>query len=165
VEVVQAPWSLSVFGFTEDGSSIELRYVVHALLQANWHRTIDQIDLANIAEDQDAYAVITVGPGWTVGIDGEQRSLYVERRLEGRDPELLRIDGMEVTAKADIRVTEIPLHHRRLGAIDVDYAFGEGSIGDTAALIVATEGEQGGKLSIRLNPEYKKRSNKKKSAS
>jgi hypothetical protein len=149
VEVIQAPWSLRVFA--EDGSSIELRHVTHALIEANWHRTIDQIELADIAEDVDAYAVIRVGPGWTVKLEGEQRSLYVERRLEGQTPELLRIDGMEVTAKAVIRVSEIPLHHRRLTEIDVDYAFGEGLIGDRQALVVVTEGGDGGKLSIQFH--------------
>jgi hypothetical protein len=44
VEVIQAPWSLRVFA--EDGSSIELCHVTHALIEANWHRTIDQIELA-----------------------------------------------------------------------------------------------------------------------
>ena len=49
---------------------------------------------------------------------------------------------MEVTAKAEIRVSEIPLHHRRLSEINVQYAFGW-SVGDTPALFVATEGEEG----------------------
>ena len=152
VEWFHAPPNVQVFA--EDGSSIELRQVTNALIEANWHRTIDQIELADIAENMDAYAVIRVGPGWTVKLDGEQRSLYVERRLEGQKPELLRIDGMEVTAKAEIRVSEIPLHHRRLSEINVQYAFGEGAIGDTPALFVATEGEEGGKVSIRLNPRH-----------
>ena len=55
--------------------------MTNALIEANWHRTIDQIELADIAENMDAYAVIRVGPGWTVKLDGEQRSLYVERRF------------------------------------------------------------------------------------
>ncbi|HYB38330.1 MAG TPA: hypothetical protein VEF72_23095 [Mycobacterium sp.] len=163
MEVIQAPWSLRVFA--EDGSSVELRQVTHALLEANWHRTIDQVQLADIAQDVDAYAVITVGPNWTVKLDGEQRSLYVERRLEGQTPELLLIDGMEVTAKAEIHVSEIPLHHRRLAETDIHYAFGEGSIGGTPALIVATEGELGGKMSIRLNPKHKKKSQRNKNPS
>jgi hypothetical protein len=75
--------------------------------------------------------------------------------VDGQTPELHRIDGMEITAKAEIRVSEIPLHHRRLTEIDVQYAFGEGAIGDTPALFVATEGEEGGKVSIRLNPRHK----------
>ena len=49
--------------------------------------------------------------------------------------------------------------------MNVNYAFGEGSIGGEPALIVATEGEQGAKLTIRPNPKYKQKSNKKKSAS
>ena len=47
-------------------------------------------------------------------------------------------------------MSEIQLQTRRLAEIDVNYAFGEGLIGDRAALIVVTEGESGGKLSVQL---------------
>jgi hypothetical protein len=140
--------------FTEDGSSIPLRPLIHALIQQNWHRIIEQFDLANIAENVDETGPIQVGPGWTIKIDGEEQSLYAQY-AEGPTPELHRIDGMEITAKAEIRVSEVPLHHRRLAEINVQYAFGEGAIGDTPALFVATEDEEGGKLSVRLNPPYK----------
>jgi hypothetical protein len=69
-----------------------------------------------------AYAVITVEPGWTIEFEGEQRSLYVERRVEGQEPELLRIDGMRITAKAVIRVAENQMQTRRLAELDVNYA-------------------------------------------
>lgn len=113
----------------------------------------EQIDLANIAEDFDGLALIQVGPAWTVKVDGEDESLYV-RHVDGDKSEFHRIDGLEITAKAQIRVSEIPLHHRRLAEINVNYAFGEGSIGETPALVVATEDEKGGKLSIHLNPKH-----------
>ena len=105
--------------------------------------------------------MISVGPGWTIEFDGEKRSLYVERRIEGQEPDLLRIDGMNITAKAVIRVSEIRMQPRRLTEIDVNYAFGEGLVGDKEALIVITEGESGGKLSI----QFKKESNVKQGKS
>ena len=49
---------------------------------------------------------------------------------------------MKITAKIVIQVSEIQLQTRRLAEIDVDYAFGEGLIGDREALIVVTEGER-----------------------
>jgi hypothetical protein len=55
VKWFQAPPDLDVFA--EDGSMIPLRPVVNALIQHNWHRTIEQLDLANIAGDVDGTAV------------------------------------------------------------------------------------------------------------
>ncbi|MGO9099698.1 MAG: hypothetical protein ACLP9Y_09765 [Mycobacterium sp.] len=152
--------------FARDGRGPELLLpVIHALIRSNFLRIAKDIDLANIAEDFDGAALITVGPGWTVEFDGEEQSLYA-RYQEGEKTEFHRIDGMEITAKIVIRVRGvIPLHHRRLAEIDVNYAFGEGSFGDTPALIVATEGEGGSKVSIRLNPKHKKKSQRKKKSS
>ncbi|ORV20225.1 hypothetical protein AWB99_07170 [Mycolicibacterium confluentis] len=150
IEWFQAPANLHVYA--EDRSHIELLPMVKALLDANMERTFDQIDLQNIAEDIDAYAVITVGPNWTVKFQDAQHSLYVERRVDEQSPELLRIDGVKITAKAVIRVSEIQMHPRRLADIDVDYAFGQGLVGDREALIVVTEAENGGKLSIQFGP-------------
>lgn len=154
IVTIGAPPDLHIF--TEDGSHIELLPMLKALLEANIARTTDQIELQNIAEDMDdIYAVITVGPGWTILLEGEQRSLYVERRVEGQVPELLRIDGMKITAQAVIRVAKIDMQRRRLADIDVNYAFGETMIGDGKALIVVTEGENGGKLSVQFTKKLK----------
>ena len=60
---------------------------------------------------------------------------------------------MKITAKIVIQVSEIQMQTRRLAEIDVNYAFGEGLIGDRAALSVVTEGESGGKLSVQLTPK------------
>jgi hypothetical protein len=159
IKWLQASPDLDVF--TQDGSGpVPLLQVIHALVQGNFHRIAKDIDLANISDDFDGAALITVGPRWTVKVDGEEESLYV-RYQEGEKTEFHRIDGMEITAKAQIRVSdEIPLQHRRLAEIDVNYAFGAASVGGTPWLIVATEGEQGGKLTIRPNPKYKRKSNK-----
>ena len=70
---------------------------------------------------------------------------------------------MTVWAKIDIKVSEIQLHRRRLAGIDVDYAFGEGFIGEEPVLVVVTESEHGtGKLSIKKAPV--KKAAKKKAA-
>lgn len=49
--------------FAEDGSYLELVTLTKELINGNMRRIVDQIDLRNIAEDKDAYAVIGVGPG------------------------------------------------------------------------------------------------------
>lgn len=153
IKWLQASPDLDVF--TEDGQGPELLLpVIHALIQANFHRLAKDIDLANITKDFDGFALISVGPQWTVEIDDEKQSLYVRYQVGARS-EFHRIDGMEITAKAEIHVSdEVPLQSRRLAEIDVNYAFGETSVGGTPWLIVATEGEQGGKLTIRRNPRY-----------
>jgi hypothetical protein len=154
IETIEAPWDLHVYAAEDD--YVGLLQVVKALIEANWVRLIDDIELANIAESMDAYATVSVGPGWTVGFEGEQRPFHVERTVDGTK-ELLRIDGMTVWAKIDITVSEIQLHRRRLAGIDVDYAFGEGFIGVEPVVVVVTEGEHGrGKLSIKKAPAKKK---------
>lgn len=147
-----APPNMDVFA--ADGSSFVLIQLVQALIHGAWDQIIDQIGLADIAEDLETTAEMQVGPEWTIKIGEETHSLYV-RPAGGEATELHRIDGLQITAKAVIRVTEIELNHRRLAAIDLHYSFGEGLIGTTPALIVATEdSEHGSKLSIRLNPRY-----------
>ncbi|WP_433683373.1 restriction endonuclease [Nocardia sp. CA-119907] len=153
-----APDNLDVFA--EDGSFVPLKPIVQALIEGHWPQIIQQIDLVNIEEDFDGFAVIGVGPDWTIKVDGEQHYLYV-RYVEGEKTELQRIDGLEITAKAEIRVAEIAMHHRRLAEIGVSYSYGEGYIGSTPALIVATESSDGSRVSLQLNPKHIK----KKSAS
>jgi hypothetical protein len=151
VKWFRAPHNLDVF--VVDGSFVALEPLAYALVEGNWPRIIEQIDLVNIAEDVDTTAIIYVGPGWTIKVDGVEQSLYA-RHVEGDKTEFHRIDAVEITARAVIRVSEIPLHHRRLTEINVNYAYGEGYIGNTPALVVATEGDDGGMLSIKLNPAH-----------
>jgi hypothetical protein len=157
IESIEAPWNLHIYA-GEDAAEddyVGLLQIVMALIQANWTRLLDDIELANIEANTDSYATVAVGPRWTVGFQGEQIPFYVERRV-GDTRELLRIDGMTVWAQIDIKVSEIQLHRRRLAGIDVDYAFGEGVIGEQPVLVVVTEGEQGtGKLSIKKAPAKK----------
>ncbi|MFE5480529.1 restriction endonuclease [Nocardia sp. NPDC056541] len=149
VKWFRAPHNLDVLA--EDDSLTSLEAVAGAVIQGGWTQIMDQIDLANIAEDVDGTAVISVGPAWTIKVDGEEQSLYARY---GNTSERHRIDAIEITAKAVIRVSEIPLHHRRLTEINVNYAYGEGLVGGTPALFVATESEDGGTMSIQLNPKY-----------
>jgi hypothetical protein len=47
--------------------------------------------------------------------------------------------------------TAFDLSHRRLG--DVRYAYGQGSIAGKSSLVVVTEDDNGGTLSVRGDPE------------
>lgn len=66
---------------------------------------------------------------------------------------MLRIEKIVIDGKAQIHVDEIPLTHKRLGGIDVAYAFGQGSVAGKRALVVVTEHADGTTLSVRPNPE------------
>lgn len=66
---------------------------------------------------------------------------------------MLRIDGIEITAKAVIRVSQIQMERRRLAELDVSYAFGEGLVGEDEALVVITEGQNGAALSVQFRKE------------
>ncbi|MFC9472255.1 restriction endonuclease [Nocardia sp. NPDC056952] len=148
----RAPHNLDVFA-KGDESYIPLFSIVNELIRGNWPRIADQLDLANVAEDFDGTAVLSVGPEWTVKLDGIEQPLYV-RNVEGSKTEFHRIDGIEIVANALITVTEIQLHHRRLAEINLSYSYGEGRIGDTPALVVATESETGSMMSIKFNPAH-----------
>jgi hypothetical protein len=156
-----APQDLNVF--VEEDVFTDLGTLIMACVDGPGFsmRLKEEIGFTDIAEDMETVLAFNTGPGWTLdfGPDGGPRSFYLE---DGKKKELQRIDAIEITVKVNVHVDQqIPLHHRRLAEMNVNYAFGEGSIGGEPALIVATEDEQGGKVSIRLNPKYKKKSNKK----
>jgi hypothetical protein len=58
------------------------------------------------------------------------------------------VEKVGIVGKAKILVAQVELSHRRLG--EVMYAFGKGKVGEAPALIVATEDESGGKMTIRF---------------
>lgn len=149
--------------YVTEGAGFDLGTLIMACLDGEGFTTRlkEEIGLVDIAEDMETSLAFNTGPGFTFDFEGEPRSYYLGRD-DGEKVELQRIDAIEITVKVKVHVDQqIPLHHRRLAEMNVNYAFGEGYIGDTPALIVATEDEQGGKLSIRLNPKYKMKSNKK----
>jgi hypothetical protein len=124
-------------------------------------RLKEEIGLTHIAEDMETFLALNTGPGFTFDLRGEPRSFFVGR-ADGEKMELQHIDAIEITVKVQVHVEQqIPLHHRRLAEMNVNYAFGEGFIGGEPALFVATEGGHGYKLTIRPNPKYKQKSNKK----
>jgi len=131
-----------------DGRTSDLLAVYAELYQANLSRIIEQIDLAQISENLDRFFVLRVGPGWTVQVDGKPASLYLPH-VEGARTELHRIDALEFTGKATIKVDEVRLDHKQLADIDVRFAYGDGTFGGKPALFVVTENEHGGKLTIR----------------
>jgi hypothetical protein len=119
---------------------------------ANLPQIFDQLGLAQIDADLDARFVIQVGPPVTIGIDDAPRQLFV--RWEGPEGhELQPIHRIAIDGEAVIRVSEIKLEHRRLGEIDVSYAFGEGMVGGRPALVVASEGEHGSMLTVRVRDD------------
>jgi hypothetical protein len=145
----KAPADLDIF--REDGERVgTLVPIFHALWDANFERVLDQIGLADISEDTEQFFVMQVGPAWEVHVDGEPQRLYVCYQEGDAEPELQAIDALEFKGKASITVSEIALAHKQLGEIDVKYAFGEGTLGGQPALVVVTENEQGGKLTVRL---------------
>jgi hypothetical protein len=94
---------------------------------SNFERVAEQIGLADIAEDMERFFTLTVGPGWEVRIDDRPQRLYARWDDRPDGPELHAIDALEFIGKAFIRVGEIKLTHKQLGAIDVNYAYGEGT--------------------------------------
>jgi hypothetical protein len=146
-------WDLEVIA--DDGSSFDLLSLVGALLGTPdlWGQLREEINLANITEDFETHITIGTGPDWALDVGGKQHKLFVSPD-DGQGTELHRIDGIEFTSKITVQVSEeIPLHHRRLAKIDVNYAYGEGSISGMSALVVATERKNGGcRMTTRLEP-------------
>lgn len=149
-------WDLEVIA--DDGSSFDLLSLVGALLGTPdlWGQIREEINLANITEDVEEHITIGTGPNWALEIGGKRHTLFV-CPADGENTELQRIDAIEFTSKIVVRPSdEIPLHHRRLAEVSVNYAFGEGSINGTPALIVATEGGYGYRVTTRSNPNQSK---------
>ena len=124
--------------------------VMQAFIRANMPTIVDQIDLANIADDLTSEFVLQVGPPWIIHVASAERRLCV-RDETGDKPELHTIETMEVRGTAVIHVSEVSLAHRRLG--EVMYAYGEGVVGGKRALLLFTEDEQGGKGTLRFRDD------------
>jgi hypothetical protein len=142
--------------FLEDGTEVgTLIEVASRVYDANFPEIIEQIGLAQIAEDTLAFFLFRVGPGWRISVDETETRLFVRHEEEGKI-EYHPIEALELRGKAEIKVSEIELSYGRLG--DVTYAYGEGSVGGRDALVVGTEDEDGGGLmTIRFRPEGKKK--------
>ena len=144
-----APADLLVFLDSGEEAG-DLLSVIRAVYGANFERTAEQIGLADIAETTESGMVWQVGPGWTVTLDDGEHRVCV-RYDETEEPELHAVEKIEAHGKVVIKVGEVPLKHRRLG--EVMYAYGEGHVGEQAALLVASENEEGGKLTLRFRTD------------
>jgi len=152
VKWFRAPADLDVF--RGDGEPVAALMQVYAnLLDANFERVAEQIGLADIAEDIERFFTLRAGPEWEVRIDEKPQRLYARWEDGDHGPELHAIEALEFTGRASIHVSEIRLNHKQLAGIDVKYAFGEGTFGGQPALVVVTEGEHGGKLTVRIADE------------
>jgi hypothetical protein len=137
----------------EDGApGFDLQSFYQNTYRANWRRAVEQIGLADVTEDAESFFVFQIGPPVEVRVDGQPCSLFA-RWTEYDPPELHRVEKIVLHGKAEIKVSEIQLIRKRLGEIDVRYAYGEGIIGSQRALAVFTEGEDGDKLTIRVRDD------------
>jgi hypothetical protein len=116
-------------------------------LPANLKRIVEQIGLADVAEDMERHFILEAGSPWTVGVEGTTHQLCF--RWEGGDwPDRLQpIDVLWLGGEARIHVSEVELRHQRLG--EVAYAYGEGKLSGQEALFVITENEERGRMTIR----------------
>ena len=134
--------------FRETGEQIAtIAFAFQSLIGGNFLDIQDQIGLRDIAEDLDRFFAFSTGPPFVVQIDGKTEHVYI-RQEQTSPPELHQIQEIWFKGTANIRVTEMPLEHRRLG--DISYAYGEGKLGDQPILFVATESDAGPKATIRL---------------
>lgn len=137
--------------FWQDGREVGAMVdVFRALYGANFAKSAEQIDLAGITEDIDRFFQVTVGPPLIIKVDGNPQCLYLQ--WEESDPhELHEIQALDVRGTATVRVGEIPLHHRRLG--EIAYSYGEGKVGAQSVLLVVSEDEGGGKVTIQFGAD------------
>jgi len=134
----------------DDDTEAELVDVIKGTIEHHVPSIVNQIGLADIAENTESEFRIHAGPPVTVDVDGEPHELFARWTKES-EPELWRIEKIAVDGIALVHVDRIDLSHRRLG--DVRYAYGQGSIAGKSSLVVVTEDDNGGELSVRLDPE------------
>jgi hypothetical protein len=138
----------------DDGRVIgTLGDVVERAYKNQWPEPMEQLGLRDIEEDEVRRFTLVLEPqegdDLQVGVDGEPRTIYLIN-ADGRGYSLRRVVA---EGKGEIHVSEVPLTHRRLGDVDVKFAYGEGKVGGRDALLVATEDEGGkGQLTIRFRP-------------
>ncbi len=139
--------------FVDEGTLGDLMELMQRLYKARFPELMDQIDLANKAEDSvDRWMLVIVpveGDELQLPIDGELKTLFVLNE-NGMGYSLRRIRAY---GKAEIKVGEIPLTHGRLGDLNVNFGYGEGKVaGRDALLVISERDEGGGQLTIRTRP-------------
>ena len=142
----KAPADLWIY--LNDGQELgTLHECVMAHINKAWPKIMEDIDLANIAEDRDEFFTLVVRP-WRVHVEDREVMLCARDETATTGPELHPIEKVEVVGRAVIEVREVELIHRRLG--EIRYAYGESELGQKPALFVVSEDETGGQLTIRL---------------
>ena len=132
--------------FRDDGEPVGgLAACLGALIEHNLEKVMDDINLANIAEDRDQHFSLIVGEPWTIQADDHTHVLALKH---GSTDELHAIQRVEVMGRAVIEVGKIDLTHQRLG--EVTYAYGESDIGAKHARLVLSETEEGGQATLQL---------------
>jgi hypothetical protein len=116
---------------------------------------MEQIGLADIKEDtvRRFLLVLRAGEGddLQIRVDGVPRTIFVIND-DGRGYSVRQVTA---AGKGEIEVSKVPLTTRRLGELNVTFAYGEGTVGGRDALLVVTERDDDkGQLTIRVRPEH-----------
>jgi hypothetical protein len=115
---------------------------------ANFPAICDQIGLAEIAGDVEANFILGM-PDWIGTRNSEQfHACLGWQPEESEPPQFHRLVEIKVAGRAAISVAEIELTHKKLGEFMV--AYGEGAIGNSDAVVVFTEDENGGKGALQI---------------
>jgi hypothetical protein len=137
--------------FLQDGSPVAtLNGYAHLIIRKRFAEIAEQLGLAEISSDIDTAFVLESTPA---GVTGEARSSLYVRWEESDPPELHPVAKLIVGGRAHIEVRELPLRHMRLG--QVEFARGEMELGGSRSLVVVTEDDSGGKLTMRPLPMRK----------
>jgi hypothetical protein len=126
--------------------------VVRKVYEENWLDLMEQIQLRDIEKDDKRDFTLVLDPqegdDLSLVVDGKPRMIFLIN-ANRRGYSLRRVT---VVGTVEIQVSEIPLKGARLGDVDVKFAYGEGKVGSRDALLVVTETESGGKLTMRIRP-------------
>jgi hypothetical protein len=125
------------------------RYVLDDI-DASLDDLAETLDLVNVGEDTERTLDVEFHPPFV--LDGHETGLSARFESEGRS-ELYAIDKIVLSATAKITVSEIKLTHKRLAALDVTYAYGEGTFQGLPALAVVSDGPHGRKITIRVRED------------
>jgi hypothetical protein len=121
-----------------------------AQVQLSWEKIMEDMGLRDIPETMDRFFTLELGnPGVT--LDGVRQPMFARDEEAEGGPELHGVIHVRVVGRAHIDVAEVALSHHRLG--DVIYSQGTSTIGGRQTLLVATEDEEGGQVSIRFGEE------------
>lgn len=135
--------------FAPDGRAVAtLNVFAHMVIRKRFVEIADQLELHQIANDLDARFRLEHGGPHAI-VDGERMELHV-RHDDSVTPTLHRVASLLVDGAAHIEVRELPLRHMRLG--DVHFAHGQVELAGRASLVVVSEDDTGGKLTVRPVP-------------